>query len=73
MEPTYKSPNAINWKPKFDAWNAILMAVNAKLSLGADKIPENGQLGKYDDNVFLEKVEERPKTIKVWIIHEDHL
>ena len=40
LEPTYKqSPNAgINWKSKFDGWNAILMAVNAKLS-------ESGKVG----------------------------
>ena len=40
LEPTYKAPNAINWKPKFDAWNAILMAVNAKLAQGAEKTAE---------------------------------
>ena len=70
LEPTYKAPNAINWKPKFDAWNAILMAVNAKLAHGAEKpvekTAEKSQFVK-PDKALLENNEEPPVSIEVGI------
>ena len=60
LEPTYKTANAIKWKPKFDAWNAILMAVNAKILTSAEKSAENGDFTNPTD--IPEETETRPKT-----------
>ena len=72
LEPTYKTPNALNWKPQFAAWNSILMAVNAKLAHGAEKIvektaektAEKSQFAKHDE-ALLQKNEEPPVSIEV--------
>ena len=61
LEPTYKTEkNAVQWKPKFDGWNAILMAVNAKIFTQAEKSTENGDFGNPTD--IPEETETRPKT-----------
>ena len=67
LEPTYKSPDTLNWKPKNAAWNAIISKVQEKITIQnvVGKFKQNAKKNKENkDTLEIPDVEQAEKSGK---------